>query len=104
LAATFSGVIQELYCDYNTQVKQGQVCAKIDPRPYRATLDQYSGQLLRDQAVLDKDRIDLARYQKLAVQQSIAQQQADDSWKAPSSISNTPISSRRWTARSSRAT
>jgi HlyD family secretion protein len=73
-----SGVIQELYCDYNTQVKQGQICAKIDPRPYQATLDQYSGQLLRDQAVLDKDRIDLARYQKLAAQQSIAQQQADD--------------------------
>ena len=30
-----SGVIQELYCDYNTQVKRGQICAKIDPRPYR---------------------------------------------------------------------
>jgi len=73
-----SGVIQELYCDYNTQVKRGQVCAKIDPRPYEATLHQYSGQLLRDQAALDKDRIDLARYQKLAAQQSIAQQQADD--------------------------
>ena len=73
-----SGVIQELYCDYNTQVKKGQICAKIDPRPFEATLDQYSGQLLRDQAVLDKDRIDLARYQKLAAQQSIAQQQADD--------------------------
>src|SRR5512135_2886720 len=25
-----SGVIQRLYCDYNTQVKMGQVCAKID--------------------------------------------------------------------------
>ena len=51
-----SGVIQNLFCDYNTQVRAGQVCAKIDPRPYQATLDQYSGQLLRDQAVLDKDR------------------------------------------------
>ena len=40
-----SGVIQQLSCDYNTQVKAGQVCAKIDPRPYQATLDQYSGQL-----------------------------------------------------------
>jgi HlyD family secretion protein len=46
-----SGVIQNIYCDYNTQVRAGQVCAKIDPRPYQATLDQYSGQLLRDQAV-----------------------------------------------------
>ncbi|MGZ5813435.1 MAG: efflux RND transporter periplasmic adaptor subunit, partial [Xanthobacteraceae bacterium] len=35
-----SGVIQQLYCDYNTQVKKGQVCAKIDPRPYQTVVDQ----------------------------------------------------------------
>jgi len=28
-----SGPIQQLYCDYNAQVLQGQICAKIDPRP-----------------------------------------------------------------------
>ena len=37
-----SGVIQNLFCDYNTQVRAGQVCAKIDPRPYQATLDSRS--------------------------------------------------------------
>ena len=73
-----SGVIQNLYCDYNTQVRANQVCAKIDPRPYQAIFDQYSGQLLRDQAVLDKDRTDLARYQRLAAENSIARQQAED--------------------------
>jgi HlyD family secretion protein len=73
-----SGVIQQLFCDYNTEVKAGQICAKIDPRPYQATLDQYAGQLLRDQAILDKDRLDLARYQKLAAENSIARQQAED--------------------------
>ncbi len=73
-----SGVIQNLYCDYNTQVRADQVCAKIDPRPYQAIFDQYSGQLLRDQAVLDKDRTDLVRYQQLAAQNSIARQQAED--------------------------
>lgn len=73
-----SGVIQNLSCDYNTQVKAGQVCAKIDPRPYQATLDQYTGQLARDQAILDKDRQDLVRYQLLAAQNSIARQQAED--------------------------
>ena len=35
-----SGVIKELYCDYNTQVKKGQVCAKIDPRPYETVVRQ----------------------------------------------------------------
>ncbi|HUZ75176.1 MAG TPA: efflux RND transporter periplasmic adaptor subunit [Stellaceae bacterium] len=73
-----SGVIQQLFCDYNTEVKAGQVCAKIDPRPYQATLAQYSAQLLRDQAVLAKDRFNLARYQKLAAQNAIARQQAED--------------------------
>jgi len=73
-----SGVIQSLSCDFNTPVKVGQVCAKIDPRPFQATLNQYRGQLTRDQAILDKDRMDLARYQKLASQDSIARQQAED--------------------------
>jgi HlyD family secretion protein len=73
-----SGIIQNLYCDYNTQVRAGQVCAKIDPRPYQATLDQNSAQLLRDQAVLEKDRMDLARYQSLAATNAIARQQAED--------------------------
>jgi HlyD family secretion protein len=73
-----SGIIRNIYCDYNTRVRAGQVCAKIDPRTYQATLDQYSGQLLRDQAILAKDRKDLERYQQLAAQNSIARQQAED--------------------------
>jgi len=73
-----SGVIQNIYCDYNTEVRAGQVCAKIDPRPYQAAFDQSTAQLARDQAVLDKDRVDLARYKTLAEQNSIARQQAED--------------------------
>ena len=73
-----SGVIQQLTCDYNTQVKAGQVCAKIDPRPYQAVFDQYSGQLQRDLAILGKDQADLARYQKLEALNSIARQQPED--------------------------
>jgi len=26
-----SGVVQARFCDYNTEVKKGQICAKIDP-------------------------------------------------------------------------
>jgi HlyD family secretion protein len=73
-----SGRIESIYCDYNTHVRAGQVCAKIDPRPFQATLDQYTGQLLRDQAILNKDRVNLTRYQKLAAQSAIARQQAED--------------------------
>ncbi len=59
-------------------VKKGDFLAQIDPRPYQAALDQYTGQLQRDQAILDKDRVDLARYKKLAAQNAIARQQAED--------------------------
>ncbi|HEY5211362.1 MAG TPA: MdtA/MuxA family multidrug efflux RND transporter periplasmic adaptor subunit [Stellaceae bacterium] len=59
-------------------VKKGDFLAEIDPRPYQIALQQAQGQLARDQALLKGAQVDLARYQKLARQNSIAQQQADD--------------------------
>jgi HlyD family secretion protein len=73
-----SGVIQSLSCDYNTEVKAGQVCAKIDPRPFQAALAQNLAQLARDKAILGKDQKNLLRFQQLAAQNSIARQQAED--------------------------
>jgi HlyD family secretion protein len=61
-----SGVIQDLQCDYNTQVKKGQICAKIDPRPYQAVVDQYKANLAVAKAQLEKDRANLT-YTKLAL-------------------------------------
>jgi HlyD family secretion protein len=60
-----SGIIQELYCDYNTKVKKGQVCAKIDPRPYQSVVDENSANLAVGKAQLEKDKANLA-YTKLA--------------------------------------
>ncbi|HEY2386960.1 MAG TPA: efflux RND transporter periplasmic adaptor subunit [Candidatus Binatia bacterium] len=51
-----SGVIQSLTCDYNTPVKAGQLCAKIDPRPYQVVVDQDAASLASAQAQLNKDR------------------------------------------------
>ncbi len=58
-------------------VKSGQLLAEIDPRPYEAQLTQATGQLVRDQALLDNARLDLKRYQVLAEQDSVAKQQLD---------------------------
>jgi HlyD family secretion protein len=60
-----SGVIQELYCDYNTEVKKGQLCAKIDPRPYQTIVDQSKANLAVAKAQLDKDKASLT-YAKIA--------------------------------------
>jgi HlyD family secretion protein len=61
-----SGIIRELKCDYNTQVKKGQVCAKIDPRPYQSVVDQNSANLAVAKAQLAKDQANLT-YAKLAL-------------------------------------
>src|SRR6202142_4259788 len=61
-----SGVIQDLQCDYNTQVKKGQICAKIDPRPYQTVVDQNKANLAVAKAQLDKDKANLA-YTKLGL-------------------------------------
>lgn len=54
-----SGVIQSLYCDYNTRVKAGQLCARIDPRPYQVVVDQDRAALAAARAQLVKDEASL---------------------------------------------
>lgn len=56
-------------------VKQGELLAEIDPRPYQVAVQQAEGQLLRDEALLKNAEIDQARYQTLLEQDSIAAQQ-----------------------------
>jgi HlyD family secretion protein len=59
-----SGVIQQLYCDFNTEVKAGQVCAQIDPRPYQTVVNQDKANIGVAMAQLEKDKANLA-YTKL---------------------------------------
>ena len=59
-------------------VKKGDFLAQIDPRPYQLLQAQYEGQLARDQGLLAQAKVDLARYEKLAEQNSIARQQYED--------------------------
>jgi multidrug efflux system membrane fusion protein len=58
-------------------VKQGDLIAVIDPRPYQAILDQARARLAQDQAQLADARLDLARYQSLARQSFAPVQQVD---------------------------
>jgi multidrug efflux system membrane fusion protein len=44
-------------------VKEGDLLAEVDPRPFQAQLDQAEGQLIRDQALLKNSKIDLERDQ-----------------------------------------
>ena len=59
--ARVSGVIQALYCATDTKVKAGQLCAKIDSRPYQIVVDQGNADLAAAEARLHKDNAELAR-------------------------------------------
>jgi HlyD family secretion protein len=54
-----SGRVQDLFCDYNTRVAKGQVCAKIDPRSYQALVEQAVSAVATAKAQLAKDRANL---------------------------------------------
>jgi multidrug efflux system membrane fusion protein len=58
-------------------LKEGDLLAEIDPRPFKVALEQAKGALARDQALQDNARADLDRYQALLKQDSIAKQQVD---------------------------
>ncbi len=84
-----SGVIQDLYCDYNTRVKAGQLCARIDPRPYQVVVDQGRAALAAARAQLAKDEASLVyasasaqRQTRLLVDHLTSQDAADSARSA----------------------
>ena len=78
-----SGTIESLSCDYNTKVHTGQLCAKIDPRPYQVVVDEDAADLATAQAQLAKDRANLVytalsqkRYDNLLAEKATSQDAA----------------------------
>jgi len=59
-----SGPIVALYADFNSTVKQGQLIAKIDPKPFEVKVAEAAAALANAKAQLGKDRADLA-YKKV---------------------------------------
>jgi multidrug efflux system membrane fusion protein len=77
IVAQVSGKLLSVPFREGADVKAGQLLAQVDPAPFQAVLLQAQGALRRDQALLVNARLDLARFQTLVNQDSIAKQTFD---------------------------
>jgi HlyD family secretion protein len=107
VGSSVSGIIQSIFCDYNTEVHKGQVCAKIDPRPYRAAVEQARANLsvaqaqrTKDQAALDYAELAFNRASHLARAEAVSLDALDnarsvrDQARAQVSFDNATIAQR----------
>lgn len=69
-----SGTVFSLNFTEGQMVREGQVIAQVDPRPYRLSLAQAQATLAKDSAQLGIARLDLKRYETLSAQDSVARQ------------------------------
>jgi membrane fusion protein, multidrug efflux system len=66
--AQIQGQIISINFTEGQKVHAGDLLAQIDPRPYQAMIDQYTGQLERDQAQLVNAKANQKRYSQLGTQ------------------------------------
>jgi membrane fusion protein (multidrug efflux system) len=63
-------------------IKQGDLLFQIDPRPFKAAVDQAKGLLAQAEAKLGKTKLDVKRYGPLVKDKAISQEEFDDAVQA----------------------
>lgn len=69
------GTLLRLHFEDGQMVKEGDLLAEIDPRPFEMALNDAKGQFARDKAILDNARLDLKRYVDLRDKDYVSAQQ-----------------------------
>jgi multidrug efflux system membrane fusion protein len=77
LRSEVDGVLLSVPVTEGQEVKQGEVLAIIDPRPYKAALDAAIARKAQDEAQLIAAKADVVRYTALAAKQDASQQQLE---------------------------
>jgi membrane fusion protein, multidrug efflux system len=78
IKAQVTGILIALPVKEGTEVREGDIVAEIDPRPYKAALDQAVSQRDEDVAQLKAAQLDLKRFQNLAKSDFAPVQQVED--------------------------
>ena len=88
VGSTVSGLMKEIYVDFNSEVKKGQLLAQIDPANFQASVDQNRAQINNAQANLAKLNAQLVmaektynRYKNLYAKNFIAKSELDQAEK-----------------------
>ena len=61
-----SGIIKEMYVDFNSRVTNGQVIARIDPSTYEQNLEQVQAELANSKAALEYTELNYKRAKQLS--------------------------------------
>lgn len=84
VGSTVSGLIKEIFVDFNSEVKKGQLMAQIDPANFEAQVQQNQAQianaqanLARLQAITDYDKLMYERYKNLYEKNFVAKSELD---------------------------
>lgn len=85
VGAQVSGIIKEILVDYNSEVRRGQVIARIDPRVFEAKVDQCRSALELARAEVEKAKTNLSlatsqfkRYESLWRQRLVSELDLDN--------------------------
>jgi multidrug efflux system membrane fusion protein len=76
------GVLMKVHFKEGDEVTAGQTLFEIDPRPFKAALDQANAVLARDQANLLSAQRDADRYAALVLKDFVTKSQADQAFAA----------------------